>query len=306
MQRRRIKTLLERADGSVAGVDRAKMAEIPFFFVTNPPNEAIVIPAGQSSALEIVSVSGEGPAEIDALSTERTGAALVKIRIMDGNTPRSLMNRDVHIDTIFGNGSLPFVMPESLYIDENRAANIIFSNISGAPNTIRPALSASRYLKEIYDPHLKITRNRLNRRQYLSCPYFYTFDTPVTALGIGAATTAQISIGTDHHFELWKITGVQTGPYDLNITDMTTGEPLVDGFQGNTFGISNGLIVGTAGFPFILKEPRRFKKGTKLMVNIQNRHGAPNTIFLTLSGRMIADRMWRFPDDPVDGSDVSE
>ena len=306
MRRRRIRTLIDNPDGSVAAIDRAKLSEIPFHFVTNPPNTAVVVPSDQTSAPLIISVSGEGPAEIDTLAVQRTGTALVMMRIMDGNTPRAIMNGPVHLDNIFGSGRQPFVLPESLYIDEEQKLLITFTDQSGAQNTIRPALHASRYLKEIYDPNLIITRRRLRRRQYLSVPYFYTTNIAPVAIGAGLSVQATIDIGTDHHFDLWKISAVSTGRFSLQITDATTGEPLIEGFDGTAFPISSGLFIGDANFPWNLAEPRQYKKGTRLLLDFTDLSAAPNSVFLTLSGRMIADRMWRFPDDPVDATDTTE
>lgn len=293
MLKHRIVTLDEAPNGLIRSVNKRKLYEFPFYLTPTAPNTAITVPANQSSAIIVCPVSGEGPAQIETLGIQSTGVAAARLGVLDGEAQRFISNRAIHISTIFGNGQRAYTLPEALYIDESRSLFVVFSDLSGAENVIRPAFGAARYTKPVNDPSLEKIRARMAYRQYMSAPYFYTLDSQfitLTALGTGTAT---ISIGMDHGFEVHKITGISTGRYTFQITDISTGEPLFDGFGGQAVQMENTLVVGSPGFPFTLAEKRYWSPGTKLQVDFTDLSNAGNTINLTLSGRMIANRMWR-------------
>jgi len=293
MLKQRIRSLFENPDGSVLALNKQKLYEAPFHITPNAPNVGVPMNANQSSAIVVCPVSGEGPAEIETLAIETTGVCQAYMHILDGDTPMALSNLPVHVSTIFGTGAQPFRLPQALYLDEQRSLHVQFSDLSGAGNVARPAFHCGRYLKQLYDPSMKEIRRRLDQRNYVSVPYFYVLDTAnVTVLG-GAAGQATISIGTDHYFEVHKITGISTGRYTLNIVDLATGESFWDAFGGAQIEVSDQLVVGSANFPYILQEPRLLTPGTKLLVTVTDTSAAPNTIVLTLSGLRLAARMWR-------------
>lgn len=296
----RIPTLINNADGSVRAVNLKRLNECPYFILTNSPNNALVIPANQAVQQTIMSVSGEGPAAIHAFAAQRTGACRVFMQIQDGARPRGLMNGGCHIDTIFGNylaGSRSYFLPEALYVDETRAVVITLTDISAAPNTVRLSLEAQRLLTRYADHSLSRVRDRMEKRQYLTMPYFYTFDGGfVDALGpAGTVTNGTITIGQDSHFQLMQLTAVATsglGSFDLNITDVGTGESIINAPLSTNFAVSSGVIVGNAAFPYRFHEPIFYERHTKLLVAITNRVAGTNRVFLTLGGRAIADRLW--------------
>ena len=294
----RIKTLIETPDGSIAAVDPRRLAEIPFSLLTNPPNNSVAIPASSASIQRAMTVSGEGPCEVANFAHEQTGAALVNMQIQDGETVRGLMNGGIHIDTIFGSGQQPYWLPETLYLDELRSLIMTFTDISGAGNAVRPNFSAGRYLSLQIDPYMEKIRKRLEQRQYMAVPYFYTWDQGLVNGGVtvGALATAQftITVGQSEHFQIHTLTGVQTSiNYDINIVDTSRGESIIDAPNNTSRAVSAGLVVGTANFPFRFHTPRLIQIGQQLLVTLTDRSGAPNTIHLTLGGRAITDKMWR-------------
>ena len=293
MRKHRIATTLDRPNGAVAAVDGRKLYEYPFFLTPTNPNVAITVPAGQATDVLQAPVSGEGPAQIETLSYQRTGACQVRLGVQDGELMRYISNRFIHADTIFGNGQRAFSLPEALFVDETRSLAMIWSDLSGETNTVRPIFGTARYTKPETDPILEKVRSRMDFRQYMSAPYFYTLDAQVATIGAGQTAQGTITVGTDHNFEVLKITGLSTGRYTFQITDINTGEPFFDGFGGGGIQVENTLVVGTPGFPYTLKEKRFWSAGTKLLVEVTDISGAPNAVFLTLSGRMIATRMWR-------------
>jgi hypothetical protein len=292
----RIPTLVEspRKDGSIIGVNRRRIAEMPYFLMTNTPNNAVVVGANQSSPPQVCTLSGEGPAQIVSFAHQKTGVARVFMQTQDGTTQRGLMNRAVHIDTIMGTGQQPYMLPEALYVDELRSLVVAYTDLSGFANTIRFAGLATRYLHRQYDPTMERIRQRLAERQFLSMPYWYTLDQGSISVAGGATVQQVITIGQDHHFQIMQITGTSTRPYDINIVDPNLGESLFSAPQDQNYAIGSELVVGSANFPFRFHEPRLVRAGQILLVTITDRGGvAPNVINLTLGGRTLALRMWR-------------
>lgn len=317
-------TIVDRPDGVVVGVNFKRISECPFFLLPNQPQNQLVIPPGQSLQQVPISISGEGPAQINELTAQRslidtvtglpvayanpTAIATVFLQIQDGQGMRPLMNGAAHIDTIFGNydfGTNPlskgYPLAEALYIDEQRKILVSATDLANvtapnpATNNIRIAMTSQRLLSRIYDADISRARAKMEKRQYMSMPYFYVLDNGFSTLAAGGTNVETISIGQDSHFELFQLSAVATGglgSFLINITNQDTGESLFDAPLGVSFPLSSGLVVGSAAFPMRLHEPRFFEVRSKLIVTLVDVSGAPNTVFLTLGGRMLADRMW--------------
>lgn len=292
------RALIENPDGSIAGVNRKALYEQPYFLLTNPPKNIATVPALQSSGLIRLPVSGEGPAQIISLAAKRTGPCRVLMTMQDGDSVQSLMNQAVHIDTIFGSfgaGNLrPYLMPQALYIDEARSLNISFTDISNATNEIAVAMLSDRFTNWEQDPGLKRIKARMEGRQYLSRPYWYTLNQGPITVGAGATAYAEIDIGNDHHFELYHMMCVATSmDFDINIIDVNRGESIINAPLGENYSIDASLCLGNASFPFRFHEPIMFETKTRLQVTFTNRSLSANTIELTLGGAILALRMWR-------------
>ena len=289
----RINTLIEAPDGSILGIARDKQYEKPFSLLTNPPFNKVDMAANQPSSVIAMGVSGAGPLEISQLSCKRTGACLTQLIVEDGQTSRTLMNVQQHVDNIFGDAGRPYFLPETLIIDELRALNAAFLDISGSANSIWLAAHAARYLKIQNDPRLAMMRRRMDTRQYLSLPYFYGFDNTYATLTSGQQQSLAITIANDHHFEIHTIQAVSTGSFSMNIVDVAQKESIISGPSGVDFEVDSRLISGTAQYPFKFHEPRMIFAGQKLVVYLTDTSAGANTVHLTLGGRAIATRMWR-------------
>jgi hypothetical protein len=292
----RIPTLIDNPDGSIRTVNLKRLNEMPFHLLSNVPNNVMQVPAQGSSQPTIMSISGEGPAQIHSFASENFDPRLlILLQIQDGQSIRALMNRACHVNTIFGNfnpGNRPYPLPEALYVDEQRGIVITATDFSGAANTFRPSLLTARFLSRIADPSMEKVRSRMEQRQYLSLPGFLTLDNGKSVLAAGGTNMETITVGQDAHFEIFQITAFSDGVFDFNLVDLDTGESFVQAPLSQDFPISSNLITGNAGFPFRLHEPRFCELRSKIGVTLTDRSGAPNTVFFTLGGRSLADRMW--------------
>lgn len=288
-----IETLIHDPAGRILGVDPRIMSQMPYFLLTNQPNNFVTIPANSSSPFTSITVSGEGPCEIFSFAHEKTGACRVSMQVQDGSTQRSLMNRAVHVDTIFGNGQQPYHLNETLYIDELRSLVINFTDISGSANRCAVALGSKRYLSLQVDQSMELIRERLKNKQYMSMPYWYTFDNGFVDVGVGATVRQTITIGQREHFQIYDMTTVATSLlFDINVIDVARGESIINAPGNTNRQVSAGLILGNANFPFKLHTPWLIQVGQKVDVILTNNSGAPNRIYFTMGGRGITDKMW--------------
>ncbi|NDQ57333.1 MAG: hypothetical protein GZ088_09710 [Acidipila sp.] len=293
----RIPTIIDAPDGTIRGVNIKRLAEIPYFLLGNTPNNIISMLANQSSEPVSMSISGEGPAQLFHLAAERLAPCKIMIQIQDGQGVRALMNKACHVDTIFGNynaNNRPYTLPEALYLDEQRQVIITATDISGADNTFRPSLDAQRLLTRLADHDLSRARAKMEKRQYLSLPSFYTLDNGSSVIAANGTNVETITVGQESHFDLVQITAVSTGVFDMEIVNISTGESMTDGPLAQSFPISSNLCSSaSAGFPFKFHEPLFVELKSKLQITLTDRSGAPNTVFVTFGGSNLADRMWQ-------------
>lgn len=291
----RIVSLIEdpTMTGRILGINQKKVAEMPFFLLTNDPENAVVIPASQSVPMKVMTISGEGPASVVSLAHQKTGDMLIFMQIQDGQTQFGLMNQPVHIDTVVGSGLQPYRLPEALYLDELRSLQVTFTDISAVANEVRLLALANRMLSQQVDTTLNRIRKRMEARQYLSIPYWYTFDGGAQVIGAGATVQATITVGQDHHFQIFKMAVQSTGLFDIDIVDSQKGESIITAPNGVHYPIGSDLILGNGNFPFVFHEPRLVQVGQRLIVTMTDRSAAPNTVFLTLGGRAVKLRMWQ-------------
>jgi hypothetical protein len=292
----RIPTIIDNPDGSIRAVNLKRLNEMPYHLLSNVPDNVMQVPAQGSSQPTIMSISGEGPAQIHGFASENfDDRLLILIQIQDGQSIRALMNRACHVNTIFGNykpNNKAYPLAEALYVDEQRGIIITATDFSAAANTFRPDFLTARFLTRIADPSMEKVRSRMEQRQYLSLPGFLTLDNGKSVLAAGGTNMETITVGQDAHFEIFQITAFSDGVFDFNIVDLDTGESLIEAPLSANFPISSNLITGTAGFPFRFHEPRFCELRSKMGVTLTDRSGAPNTVFFTLGGRSLADRMW--------------
>lgn len=291
-------TLINRPDGSVEAVNKASLDFIPFALMPNQPNNRPSIEGHEVSELLSMSISGEGTARIVALSMDSTTGVVVdgaKIMLVsqEGNARRPLSNGSLHMSTIFGDNLRPYPMPEDLYVDELRRLVVEITNLSDDTNVVAPVGWSERASKSKADPTLQLARKRQDLQQFLTSPFWYTFDEGKVELESGETVEKTITIASDAHFWMRHISGISTGEYTLNLIDVATGESIIDAPQGTNYGLSSNLIVGTANYPFCLRQPRLFQLGQRILARLVNRSGADNTVYLTLGGQALADKMWR-------------
>jgi hypothetical protein len=296
-------TILNSPDGKVRGLNKQALQRIPFCLVPNYPNNPVALTASAPAGPIAMTVSGEGPAQIVSLQQIVTVALpnvnmLILFKMQEGRNFRQLMNGQINMNTIFGTNQTPYPMPEPLYIDETRRLSMEFTEAAGGAANFFPAAWCVKSTSVEADPTLEMARKRQDFRQFLSFPYWYTLDEGRITLTGTTTFERVITIGYDHHFMLHMLSAVFEGTsaatgFNVDIIDVAKGDSLFYAPQGNHFGADSRILFGDGNYPYEFIAPRLFMTGQKILLRLRNNVAGTNNLWATLSGRAIADRMWR-------------
>lgn len=290
---RRMPSVITRPDGSVVAANKKRIYETPFFLLTNPPVNNVTFPALGTSATAAMRVASAGPMQVVELGAQRTNPCTVMLYINDGVSPKRMMNAPCHIDTLFGNGGLMYPLAEALYLDENRALSIAYTDLANSGNNAaQVALSCSRYGQIQDDPTLGRIKQRLSSKEYLSMPFFLTFDQQSVTLASLANTMVNMQIPQDINFEVHQISFVSTGSFALNITNAESGVALINAPSNDDYNIPNLMMCGTNQHPYRFSEPWLLFGGQNLTISLADTSQASNTIWITLGGKMVSPKQW--------------
>lgn len=221
-------------------------------------------------------------------STDGTASANFTVELKEIGQLRDFQNRPIHVRAMFGTAQLPAMLREPIFIPSQHQIQMKASKISGGATTMRMFLVGPQYYpwapQFLAEPEAKanlldVLRKWKQRLQYVY-PYWQTTDTDVLVLG-NATTTNFMKIGDDGHFEAFTLVAISTGNFALEISEVKSGQTLMNGMITQTNGIGNAQL------PTILVMPYLVPAGTILRCTITDLSGIPNQIFLTLVGRKI-------------------
>lgn len=291
-------TLFIKKSGEIVGVNKRRLYETPFALCTNPPYNDVDVVAAISSGATAMRVSAEGPMQLTQLGAVRDathGACLVRLYMRDGSGVNMMMNSPCHIDTIFGIGGQMYPLPEAIYIDEDRAMSVIFTNLNGLSATHGRILAfGAKYSQLQMDPSLQRVKQRLQKSQFLSAPYFYTFDDGSILVPACGTVQAEIVISNAHNFEIHQFSIVRDGTVNIDIVDLTKGESIINAPRGTHYALPDIMFCGNNYYPYRLHEPVIVFSGQRLLVTLtdtSNTQGG-NRVYLTLGGKALKVRQW--------------
>lgn len=220
-------------------------------------------------------------------STQGTANADYKITFnMLGDT-RLLMNRPIHVRNLFGTAQLPALLREPLFIPSQAELQFAPSGQSAA-STLRPYLSGLQYytwapaFREFPEEKARmvaLVKKWMERRKYV-WPFWLTTDENVV-LSNGETASFDARIGDEGHFEIFTLVAVSTGEFALQVTEVQSGQNLMNGRVTQTAGL------GTAQFPLIFPTQYMIPAGLRLRLTIENLAGVENTINIAFVGRKI-------------------
>ena len=247
----------------------------------------------------------------------------VLVKITDVGARNTLMNDWIHCDLIMGNAAMPFVLPETLMLEELRSVLWEFKSINASTKGIwmYPAMVGRKYLRGRATPVgiLDSYISNILRRQQVSIPFFYTFDNLGAdgTIALAAGTLNQsffITLASDAAFDWWKFSLLATTPAQLSfrIRDPETGREFMNSTifapmacsigkigtdnSWSSLYVPGGTAIANPGFlsgltpamaPAIWPEPLFCGRNQKLEVIFDNYDTEINYIYAALSGRKV-------------------
>jgi hypothetical protein len=268
----------------------------------NPINLAAA--AGAASGPVTFSVSQDGPFEAFYLVHDRQVTATPNVQsaqdcfvdIYDEGAKLRLVNRAVHIDTLFGRkltappaagvlqaGVLPHLLAETLWVHATRSLVMQFVNGAAAvAQTIWPIVVGRRFYGYA-NPSAEMaqTVEKRSARARLTTPFWMVPDNADPTLLASATGVAFIRTPTVGHFEWHKLMVLSTGAFRFQVTDSRNGRRITNDWVHVNAGTGAGPV------PLVLPEPILFQPNTQVRLDFVDLSVAPNTIYFTLAGRMI-------------------
>ncbi len=288
-------SLIGLKDGRIAAVEKRRLYETPFFLLTDPPHNDVLSLANVTSTETAMRVSGEGPVQMTqfgAVRDDAHGAVLVQLYMKDGTQRIQLSNVPLHIDTLFGQGGQMYPLPEGLYIDEDRAMSVTFTDLTGFGTLSRICAVGAKYSQLQNDPSLARVKERLKASEFLSTPQFYGVNDGKVVLTAYQTLQFTIQINGGQNFEIHQLSAVSTGTFLLNIVDMSKGESIINAPRNGNYPLPSSLFVGDGSYPYRFHEPILTFGGQTLLVTLVDTSGAGNTVYLTLGGVALKVRQW--------------
>lgn len=267
-------------------INPAKDAVKPIWHGVDTANNQVAL-AANGSLITTLTVFPEenlrGDSELYKILSTHTGPYTLSINHLGIN--KLLMNQPIHVSMVAGTAQLPFTMFESLFVETNQSLQLIFSDISGAPNTIFFNMYGRRFIA--YDiPGMakeKILYEAYSRKTH---PYWLTFDQPLV-IAANATATGNMSLTGEADMEVWQFLNASTGAFQFEIFEGRSGRPITSFPVHSANGFGTTGVSGSGQFPFLAIESWLVKRQTTLRFRITDLSGAPNTIRVALHGRLI-------------------
>lgn len=268
----------------------------PFVLTPDDPNQRVTLAAAVNDTETVVmSVSQEGPVQIMNWTMQSNRFTAVAdheatIDIYDSSANRHFMNRPIHLNTMMGTPGFPGLLPEWLFLHENRSLRIQFQNIFANENTLRLNGQGRRFYKSSARAgDLEDRINKILERQAMTHTFYLTTTEEISDLAYGDSDTWKFDPTTEW-FVVYKVTSLA---YDTQRSEMVDSDAFNIRFQDAKTGrdisndtLSSDLITGTGLYPWVLPESWLIPPKKEMTVEIENTNPWENPIdvYITLIG----------------------
>lgn len=246
------------------------------------PSIPAIVEADASSVMQVWSMMG-----LDS------SAAEVKERfsvvIDDVVWRRSLMNRDVLVQHIFGNAQTPGRLHQPIFLEGQQTLKFnFFNNSLAGDDTFKFALEATKYQESsLTNQDITAGIGNVRAKSRYFTPFWLTTDAPLTVADGGTAD-AFLTVTKDISFLGVEIIAsvISTGragntqeSIQFTLFDAETERPLMN--QPVTLNTGTG----TVGFPFKLPTGWLLRPNTRVRLTVTNLiTDAPVEVFFTIAG----------------------
>lgn len=238
-----------------------------------------------------------GDFEVGAILGMFTAPCTAQMSLV-GVEAASLQNVAIHHQHFFGNGELPFVLSESLYVPSGKSVQVVLNNLSSATTAkCYMALVGRRFNADLSVEAQQARSAFFADRPTL--PFSLGLDTGASGVSISAGSTKNefyATMPSGSHLAVDDIMLESTGIVELALYDGAGGKSLTFGLGGTVGSVANNLadfidsrlITGNGNLPHRtigspLLQPRR---SIRVVVNDLAKNGT-NKLFLTFHGRRL-------------------
>ncbi len=213
-------------------------------------------------------------------STDTTALADWTVQLKDP-FGRYFSNLPIHVRNMFGIANYTALMREPFAFFQSEIISATLAKLSGNAVNVYPYLSTLQYIPKTLEQKVfcdkRLSQWQL-RRQHVF-PFWFTPGAPVSLTALQVSSVEKKL--SDSHFEVFAIAVVSTGDYAYEITEVQSGQTLMNGR------ISRNSGLGTVQLPTILAAPYLIMRGSQLRFTFEDLSNGNNNIHHTLIGRKI-------------------
>jgi hypothetical protein len=279
----------------------------PFELTVTKPNQIIRLAAGDVRGPFPLTAQYDGPIEVFYVKANVyeddngvPGALVTDYNIdflLEHPGKRiQFSNRIVPLIALSGNGGLPYVLPETIFIPPVQSLNITLTNndLVNARH-VEIVLGGIKFYPNMAPADMKAETWKYVDRRERTYAYFQTTDEPVVLTG-GQENIFFMTIPDNSDLEVFKLTAQATAAFRCLVRDgqndrALTGDRVHSSllFGGHQPLAGNAAVSGSGGlFPARWATSWLIRRSTKVQLDLLDLSGSSNTVKCVFAGRKIS------------------
>lgn len=273
-----VPTFKRTKDGEIY-VNPEKQYLQPFELPIDAPNQVVNLPAGARVGPLPMTARWDGPIEIFYIKASVLNVEPgvydqvydIDILIDAPGKRKRLMSRRIPLRAIAGDGSRPYILPESILLPNPQSLDITLFQNGAAAQDVEITFGGIKYFPNSAPNKLREQLYGYAQLRERTYAYFLTTDEPITVTPGGVDIINLMTMPDDADMEIFKLTCAQSLPYPAGqqtfrtrIRDMVTDRAITGAkiIAPNLFGAHINSVTDVGGSGGIL--PYRF--ATTLMM----------------------------------------
>jgi hypothetical protein len=279
----------------------------PFELTVSKPNQIIRLAAGDNRGPFPLTAQYDGPIEVFYVKANvyedvdgEPGPLVTDYDIdflLEHPGKRiQFSNRVVPLIALSGNGGLPYVLPETIFIPPVQSLNItLVNNDLANARHVEIVLGGIKFYPNMAPADMKAETWKYVDRRERTYAYWQTTDEPVV-LTSGQENMFFMTIPDNSDLEVFKLTAQATGAFRCLVRDgqndrALTGDRIHSAllFGGHQPLSGNAAVSGSGGlFPARWATSWLIRRSTKVQLDLLDISAAENTVKCVFAGRKIS------------------